>query len=112
MHYVTGEWNGTGGAAGTGWRNCEFRSFTFTEGDDDEDARLVELQESRARRPDERIPSEDEHRALREFAESEWVKGGYQKLPLPDVSFGTEDTLELSAGEEVEVYAHRRYLGY
>ncbi|KAG8165253.1 hypothetical protein KVR01_005528 [Diaporthe batatas] len=98
LHYVTGEWNGTGGAAGTGWRNCEFRSFTFAEGDSDEDATLVELPESRARRPDEKILSKEEHRALREFAEREWVKGGYQKIPLPDVSFAEEETLESSAG--------------
>lgn len=88
LHYVTEEWTGTGGSAGTGWRNCEFRSFTFAEEeDDDEGASLVELQESRERRPGEKVLSRDEHRALREFAESEWVKGGYQKLPLPDVSF-------------------------
>jgi broad specificity phosphatase PhoE len=108
LHYVTGEWNGTGGAAGTGWRNCEFRSFVFAEGndgngDEDPDARLVELPESRARRPEEKILSPEEHRALREFAESEWVKGGYQKLPLPDVSFGEEVSLagtsEPSAGQ-------------
>lgn len=104
LHYVTGEWNGTGGAAGTGWRNCEFRSFTFAEGDSDQDARLVELQKSRARRPDEKILSPDEHRALREFAETEWVKGGYQKLPLPDVSFGEELNLISGAGQ-VQVQA-------
>ncbi|KAI7782579.1 hypothetical protein LA080_013067 [Diaporthe eres] len=91
LHYVTGEWSGTGGSAGTGWRNCEFRSFTFEEGED-EDASLVELQESRARRPEEKLLSKEEHRALREFAESEWVKGGYQKLPLPDVPFGMDES--------------------
>lgn len=91
LHYVTGEWSGTGGSAGTGWRNCEFRSFAFKEGED-EDASLVELQESRARRPEEKLLSKEEHRALREFAESEWVKGGYQKLPLPDVPFGMDES--------------------
>lgn len=84
LHYVTEEWTGTGGSAGTGWRNCEFRSFTFVEGDD-EGACLVEMQESRARRPGEKILSRDEHNTLRKFAESEWIKGGYQKMPLPHV---------------------------
>lgn len=84
LHYVTEEWAGTGGSAGTGWRNYEFRSFTFGEVED-EGASLVELQESRGRRSGENLLSRDEHRALREFAQGEWVKGGYQKLPLPDV---------------------------
>lgn len=90
LHYVTEEWSGTGGSAGTGWRNCEFRSFMFGEGED-ERASLVELEESRRRRPEEKVLSKDEHMALRKFAESEWVKGGYQKLPLPDVSFSSMD---------------------
>lgn len=85
LHYVTEEWTGTGGAAGTGWRNCEFRSFMFR-GEDDEGASLVELQESRERRPGEELLLQDEQRALRGFAESEWIKGGYQKVPLPAVA--------------------------
>lgn len=56
MHYFTGDWEGADARPGTGWTNCEVRSYTFAEGVDDdrdyidEDALLVEVMSSRKQR--------------------------------------------------------------
>ncbi len=84
LHYFTEDWEGTGKFSGTGWANCEFRSFEFASMTD-ERASVVEVRESRERRRgNERDLSADEHRELRAAAEREWVEAGFQKLPLAD----------------------------
>ncbi len=84
LHYFTEDWEGTGKYSGTGWANCEYRSFEF-QSMGDARASVRELPESRERRRgSERDLSADEHRELRAAAEREWVLAGFQKLPPAD----------------------------
>lgn len=55
LHYFTDDWEDSFQFPGTGWHNCETRSYTFEDGftddtDDGGDARLTETMESRRRR--------------------------------------------------------------
>ena len=52
MHYLNEDWDGFGEAKGTGWANCEWRTYEFNAGvgEGDENATLVETEGSRARR--------------------------------------------------------------
>lgn len=53
LHYFTDDWEDSYAYPGTGWRNCETRSYTFEhdfKADADTEARLVETEESRLRR--------------------------------------------------------------
>lgn len=52
LHYLTEDWAGDGLFPGTGWSNTEFRSYTFKEDEEGDNATLVETAESRARRTD------------------------------------------------------------
>ena len=49
LHYFTNDWNNSGRFAGTGWANCEFRSYQFVDGSDD-DAAMSEMEKSKRRR--------------------------------------------------------------
>jgi len=78
LHYFTEDWTGHDKYVGTGWQNTEFRSYNFRHGDD-ENASLVETEESRIRRAGhETALTEDEQRQLRSTAESRWKESGYQ----------------------------------
>lgn len=64
LHYLTDDWEGIPQGHATGWLNCEYRSYQFADptGKDD-DAKLVETQESWQRRNgDATRPSENELR--------------------------------------------------
>ena len=52
LHYLNEDWDGFGEAKGTGWANCEWRTYEFKAGaaERDENATLVETEGSRARR--------------------------------------------------------------
>lgn len=53
LHYLTNDWEESDTYAGTGWRNCETRSYEFEEDcmqDADFEANLVETMESRLNR--------------------------------------------------------------
>ncbi|MCJ1386269.1 hypothetical protein MMC17_009395 [Xylographa soralifera] len=52
LHYLNEDWDGFGEAKGTGWANCEWRTYEFKAGvgERDENATLVEMEWSRARR--------------------------------------------------------------
>lgn len=53
LHYLTDDWEDSDVYAGTGWRNCETRSYEFKDDlmvDVDGEARLVETMESRLKR--------------------------------------------------------------
>jgi broad specificity phosphatase PhoE len=49
MHYLNEDWDGFGEAKGTGWANCEWRTYEFKTGvgGGDENATLVETEGSR-----------------------------------------------------------------
>lgn len=52
LHYLTEDWNGFEEKRGTDWANCEWRTYEFkdTLDSDDDNATLIEVEESRARR--------------------------------------------------------------
>lgn len=49
LHYLTQDWEGYNKAQGTGWTNCEYRTYCFKSADD-ENASLIETEESIERR--------------------------------------------------------------
>jgi len=49
LHYLTEDWADYDNLQGTGWRNTEFRSYVFANGDDD-NASIIETDESKERR--------------------------------------------------------------
>jgi hypothetical protein len=59
------------------WENCEFRSYQFT---DDDDATLIETEESREARgvADTRIPSKEEQQSLYLKTMQMWEDRGFQ----------------------------------
>ncbi|KAI4118633.1 MAG: hypothetical protein LQ338_007372 [Usnochroma carphineum] len=102
LHYLTEDWTGSGKFqgkkrpffyrvmkklfpnaygpryVGTGWENCEFRSYCFVEGDD-ENASMEETQESRQRRGGTQKPlTKEETTQLKETATNDWVEQGLQ----------------------------------
>ena len=77
LHYLTGDWDGAERFEGTGWANCEVRSYEFAGEEADEEARLRETRESRERRRGAEISlTEDEQRDLRTSREREWRERG------------------------------------
>ncbi|KAE8445115.1 hypothetical protein EG329_013717 [Mollisiaceae sp. DMI_Dod_QoI] len=74
LHYFTEDWEGTERFMGTGWANCEWRSYEFVEGKE-ERASIRETGESRMRRLGTEIPiSEEEQQRLKDAAHREWGK--------------------------------------
>ena len=84
LHYLTEDWAGSADHEGTGWANCECRSYRFVE-DDEEGARdgnagIQETIESRRRRRGTEKPLTKEEKAqLRETARIEWERQGFQR---------------------------------
>lgn len=69
----------TPGCKGTGWDNCEFRTYHFVDGDD-EKASIEETSESRNRRSGTEKPlTKAEKTQLRETATKKWEELGYEK---------------------------------
>lgn len=67
LHFITEDWAGIETGHGTGWRNTEYRSYSFADKTfEDPNASLEELPESRLRRKGHEIPLTDaENRELR-----------------------------------------------
>jgi broad specificity phosphatase PhoE len=83
MHYFSNDWEDSCAGCGTGWKNCETRRYVFQNDDSDEDAWLVETDESRqARGLDRPAPSAEEQRELYEKTMVGWVEQG-----LPDIRY-------------------------
>lgn len=75
LHYFTGDWEGAEKYTGTGWVNCEVRSYEFVNAEGD----LRETVLSReGRRGEERPLGADEQRELRAAREAEWQSSGFQ----------------------------------
>ncbi|KAF2139401.1 uncharacterized protein K452DRAFT_352640 [Aplosporella prunicola CBS 121167] len=70
LHYLTRDWEGFDGLAGTGWRNTEVRSFGLREEEGGE-VGLVETEESRARRSEIGGPSSGGEQATGPAVEEE-----------------------------------------
>lgn len=80
LHYLTEDWEGHDGGLGTGWKNTEFRSYTFADANgEDQNASIVETAESRKRRNGQEIPlTREEQTNLRRVAEQRWSGMGFQ----------------------------------
>jgi broad specificity phosphatase PhoE len=83
LHYITDDWEDSDVYAGTGWRNCETRSYQFEEdpvAGVDAEARLVEITESRLRRgkTGPTIGREKQHE-LFETSMKKWESQGLQR---------------------------------
>ena len=84
LHYLTEDWIGSAELGGTGWDNCEVRSYRFVgedeEGAPDNNAGIEETQESRRRRRGTEKPLTKEERVqLRETARNEWEAQGFER---------------------------------
>jgi broad specificity phosphatase PhoE len=83
LHYFTDDWEDSWLNPGTGWKNCETRSYIFEQdvmNDIDVEARLTETMESRSRRGKENpMPAKDEQAVLFERAMAGWEKQGLQR---------------------------------
>ncbi|EWG48898.1 hypothetical protein FVEG_08548 [Fusarium verticillioides 7600] len=83
LHYFTDDWEDSWLNPGTGWKNCEIRSYIFEQdvsNDIDVEARLTETTESRLRRgKGNPMPAKDEQAVLFERAMDSWEKQGLQR---------------------------------
>ena len=78
LHYLTEDWEGYKKSWGTGWANCEYRSYRFKE-EDDEDASLVETEDSKEMRRKADKPRVEMDRAqFTDAAIREWEKKGIE----------------------------------
>ncbi|KAM0345043.1 hypothetical protein ACHAPU_006929 [Fusarium lateritium] len=83
MHYFSNDWEASCTGCGTGWKNCETRRYVFQNDDSDEDAWLMETEESRqARGLEGPAPSAEEQQELYERTMVGWVEQG-----LPDIRY-------------------------
>ncbi|KAI9709408.1 MAG: hypothetical protein M1812_007685 [Candelaria pacifica] len=79
LHYLTEDWTGSTKFQGTGWENTEFRTYTFSSSEDD-NASLIETDESRERRiGDEKPLSKEEQTQLKETTSETWKENGVEK---------------------------------
>jgi broad specificity phosphatase PhoE len=83
LHYITGDWERADLFQGTGWANCETRSYNFTDGVGPEasvDALLTETQASRKSRGlDYPMPDVEQQRKLFKTAMQGWEDQGLQR---------------------------------
>ena len=86
LHYLTGDWAGSAKFDGTGWANCEFRSYRFVDSDEEqegappENAGILETDESRRRRRGTEKPwTKEETAQFKETASKEWEAQGFQR---------------------------------
>ncbi|KAF5551637.1 phosphoglycerate mutase family [Fusarium mexicanum] len=83
LHYFADDWEDSWLNPGTGWRNCETRSYVFEQdvmNDTDVEARITETTESRLKRgKSSHMPAKDEQAVLFEQAMESWEKQGLQR---------------------------------
>ncbi|EWZ32700.1 hypothetical protein FOCG_12852 [Fusarium oxysporum f. sp. radicis-lycopersici 26381] len=83
LHYFTDDWEDSWLNPGTGWKNCETRSYVFEQDvmkDIDVEVRLTETMESRLRRgKGNPMPAKEEQAGLFEQAMESWERQGLQR---------------------------------
>ncbi|KXH37641.1 hypothetical protein CNYM01_08365 [Colletotrichum nymphaeae SA-01] len=96
LHYFTNDWEDAWLSPGTGWRNCETRSYIFKQDvmkDIDEEAMITETMDSRLRRGKcNPMPAWDEQAVLFEQAMESWEKQGLQRPDRLSPDSGTSFT--------------------
>lgn len=90
LHYFTNDWEESSRNPGTGWMNCETRSYVFEEdvvADKDGDARLVETVESRRKRgKDYPMSGRQRQSELFHLAMQRWENQGLQRPDKLDMA--------------------------
>lgn len=106
LHYITDDWEDGNKVAGTGWENCEHRTYVFENdftADDDEQAWFTETMDSRRRRGKTHpMPDHVKQQELFEACMQGWEAQGLQrpdKLPAEDEASQPLDEEE-RAGQE------------
>lgn len=83
LHYFTDDWEDADRFPGTGWANCEAREYVFEDDvqtQDGDDAKLIEVVESRSRRgKTDHAPGRDQQCELFRLAMEGWEKQGLQR---------------------------------
>jgi broad specificity phosphatase PhoE len=91
LHYLTDDWEDSDKLAGTGWENCEFRTYNFEHdflSDSDEEAYFSETMESRKRRgKDHPMFDHEKQKELFEMSMQGWEDQGLQRAD----KLGAED---------------------
>ena len=98
LHYFTGDWEDASAGLGTGWKNCETRSYNFENSvaGSDAEAKIIETEQSRTRRgKTSPMPSWAQQNVLEEQAMQGWADAGLQVL-------GWEDRREKEKTEQKE----------
>lgn len=108
LHYFTEDWEDSNKYLGTGWYNCETRSYTFEAGIDSNDdaAHIIETQESRRQRgKSARGADRQEQQQLYQKSLQGWEAQGLQNPTKPATALHTSTTAGPSTVEEVKVAA-------
>lgn len=115
MHYITDDWEESSKFLGTGWENCECRTYTFESdftADNDDQAYLLETMESRKRRGKEYpMHAHEKQKELFLASMQAWEDQGLQNpiklgLPTMDPEPAANDIMSLDrATGEIEVMA-------
>ncbi|KIW15682.1 hypothetical protein PV08_05732 [Exophiala spinifera] len=102
LHYLTNDWEEANKLAGTGWENCEFRTYTFEAdfgSDADSDAFLTETADSRRRRG--KTEPQFDHWTQKQLFERMMQGWEDQGLQRPD-KLGSEDEATKSLEDDVD----------
>ncbi|CAI6244888.1 unnamed protein product [Periconia digitata] len=96
-HYFTGDWEGSSSGSGTGWKNCEYRTYKFDNPSSDmtEQAAVVETEDSVRRRfpkGDHKELTAAEQHDLRVSTEISWAADGYILLSETNHSLASNST--------------------
>lgn len=104
LHYFTNDWEEADKYAGTGWKNCETRTYTFQKNfmsDEDTEARLIETKESRATRgKDHPMIDHNQQEELYEQTMQYWEGQGLQTGRT--IENGSSTAVEASLGGKGE----------
>ncbi|EPS34072.1 hypothetical protein POX_a00947 [Penicillium oxalicum] len=107
LHYFTEDWEDSSQYQGTGWKNTEYRTYTFTDEDHNEDleghpidgdnATLTETLESRQRRGKAGpMPDRQQQKTLYKIGTQGWDDQGLQ------MSTAERDAAKVPEGKEVD----------
>ncbi|ORY04142.1 histidine phosphatase superfamily [Clohesyomyces aquaticus] len=106
LHFLTEDWAGHAKFCGTGWANCELRSYHFSDSSlaAHANASIIETPLSIRRRSDRLQPlTMDEQLELAAVAQKSWAKDGYITLP-EDVLVGDMDAVSGRDGSSCQNY--------
>ncbi|KAH8698566.1 putative phosphoglycerate mutase [Talaromyces proteolyticus] len=81
LHYLTQDWTGIkADEHASAWQNCDFRSYQFASSKDDDDAAMIETDQSRQARgvADEKVPTKEGQDALYLATVQNWEDRGFQ----------------------------------